>query len=301
MGSFLNIIKTLDAQEMGLHVVSDKELKKIQRLLLKTIIDIADVCKKYDIDWSLCGGSLLGAVRHKGFIPWDDDADICMTRKNFNKFKQVFSDLSDSYELKIPGDSGYGQHFPSVAINNTKMISIQSTGKETKLSLDIYILENTYNNKLLRMLHGVQCTILLFIKSVVYIDVCKEFMMKYAANNKELQKAIKKRAFFAKFFKFYSLEQWIAICDRCFSKVKNDVSTFVVSPGGRKHYFGEIYNREKICDICDAEFEGIQLKIPKDADYLLNKLYGNNYMTPPPQDKIEKHAYVKLNLSGIEI
>ena len=87
----INQIKRLDAKKSGLHVVDDNELTKLKATLLDMLKDLIDVFDTNDIQWSLSGGSIIGAVRHHGFIPWDDDIDLFMTRKNFEKFKKIFN------------------------------------------------------------------------------------------------------------------------------------------------------------------------------------------------------------------
>lgn len=77
----LHEIKTLNAQEMGLHVVTDEELVTIHEIFLEMIDDVKRVCDQYNIKWGIAGGCALGAVRHKGFIPWDDDVDLFIPEK----------------------------------------------------------------------------------------------------------------------------------------------------------------------------------------------------------------------------
>ena len=94
-------------------------------LLLEMTSDIAQICQENNIPWSLAGGSALGAVRHGGFIPWDDDMDISMFRADFDRFKAVFpGSLSDKYELKLPGDKGYLYQFPKVIRKNTVSLNL---------------------------------------------------------------------------------------------------------------------------------------------------------------------------------
>ena len=69
----------------------DKTLKHLQSLELMILKDFIKICEEYDLTYYMYAGSLLGAVRHNGFIPWDDDLDVIMFRDDYEKFKKVFS------------------------------------------------------------------------------------------------------------------------------------------------------------------------------------------------------------------
>ena len=83
--------------------LQENELKQLHECLLSILKDFIYVCEKYNLHYTLGGGSVLGAVRHHGFIPWDDDLDINMPRKDYERFKNIFAnELSDEYELNVP-------------------------------------------------------------------------------------------------------------------------------------------------------------------------------------------------------
>lgn len=86
----------------------DNESRRIlQHTILGIYKDLLAVCKKYNLTPYLIGGSCLGAIRHKGFIPWDDDLDVGMSRSDYQKFKKVFKkELSDRYVLNAPNYIG---------------------------------------------------------------------------------------------------------------------------------------------------------------------------------------------------
>lgn len=91
-----------------------KESKKIQLEMLRSLDSF---CRSHDIDYSLAWGSLLGAVRHKGFIPWDDDIDVTMTRDNFDRFVNAYK--SDKYELREPMRSDRWEFYAKIVDPST--------------------------------------------------------------------------------------------------------------------------------------------------------------------------------------
>lgn len=100
---------------------SDEELKKIQSLELEILKEVIRVCEQTKIEYFLIGGSALGAVRHNGFIPWDDDIDIGMTRDNYDRFlKEAPSFLSEKYELQSPYNGKHNPYpYSKVRMNGT--------------------------------------------------------------------------------------------------------------------------------------------------------------------------------------
>ena len=81
------------------------DLKKVHEAELEILKEIDRICRKYNIKYALDSGTLLGAVRHQGFIPWDDDADVSMTRKNYEAFvRAAKKELPGNMELVMPGD-----------------------------------------------------------------------------------------------------------------------------------------------------------------------------------------------------
>lgn len=291
----INYIKMVDPKKHNLHVVTEQELSELKCVLLEMLTDLADFCQEHDIDWCLCGGSAIGAVRHKGFIPWDDDMDIFMTRDGFEKFYALFPKDSEKYHIECSGDSGNILPFPVFYKKNTTIQTIQSAPDQIlNLGIDIFILENAPDNRLLRLVHGCLCSGLLFIGSAMRMAKCKDILFKYG--NDALKREVQKRFLFAKFFYFFSLEKWLKISDRVFSCCKNSNSKYVVVPSGAAHYFGEIYLREKITSLVLADFENKKFYIPKDPDHYLRIRYGADYMTIPPKEKQESHPFVQFDL-----
>ena len=102
----------------------DEKLKQLQAVMLEMLKLVDKICRDNDIKYSLCSGTLLGAVRHKGFIPWDDDLDIRMTRDNYDKFLDVWEKLRpEGYELQNKENTpNFPQSFSKIRKNNTTFI-----------------------------------------------------------------------------------------------------------------------------------------------------------------------------------
>ncbi len=292
------LLKTIDPTAVGLHELNENELHQLQRVLADMLDDIAQACEKHQIKWSLFGGSAIGAIRHHGFIPWDDDVDIYMPREDYCKFKKIFEkELGEGYLLREPGEDGNLMSFPRVYKKGTIRKEVQSE-KDTLdlLPMDIFIMENVPKSKLRQRWHELQCTAYLFIGSVLRLEKCKENIFEYGRKTPELLSEVNSRLRFAKFFHFRSLSKWLQKSDKCFSKVKDNTSPLVVCPSGSLHYSGEIYEREKMTDLIKVPFEDKEFYIMRDYDYYLKKRYGEDYMVVPDKPHQERHVFIEFDL-----
>lgn len=121
-------------------------LKRLQRAELDILMEFDRVCEKHGIFYFLYGGSLLGAIRHKGFIPWDDDIDIGMTRENYDKFVKVMpKELGNNYILATPlSHTGYCSAIIKLMRKGTKFVPGASTEMKCELGIhiDIFVWDN---------------------------------------------------------------------------------------------------------------------------------------------------------------
>lgn len=130
-----------------IEMVESETLKKTHEAMLLMLDEIDRICAKYDIEWFIFYGTLLGAARHKGFIPWDDDCDIVMTRENYDKFvKVVKMELNEKkffFQTDVT-DPKYNKIITKLRMNNTKLVQDNECDNELYhqgIFVDIFIFD----------------------------------------------------------------------------------------------------------------------------------------------------------------
>lgn len=295
--------KAFENTEGVIHL-DNETLHRLQRVILNMLKDVLKVFNEYDIFYTLSGGSVLGAIRHKGFIPWDDDIDLNMPRKDFEKFKKVFNkELGNKYELCTPE---YGKEHGMTVSQIKKRGTIYRSYNELSKSdcgicIDIFILENVPDNRIIRILHGYRCLAMGYLMSArkTYNDL--PYLKKYCESNPELKELFARKARIGRLIKWISLDSLSKSAMRCYSSCKNNKSKYVSIPSGRKHYFGEMYKREDMCEAIQIPFEDIIANIPKGTKNYMITLYGDTYMTIPPKEKREVHPLIELDFGNEDL
>lgn len=280
-------------------ILDDDEVRSYQYQLLNVLKDIVHVFEKNKLDYSLSGGSILGAIRHKGFIPWDDDIDINIPRRSYNKLLEIFeTELGESYYLQTPkSNPELGLLVTQIRKKGTvarRKYDWNSPEEQCGISIDLYIVENTFDNGALRFIQKYSSLMLNFGVSAV-----RDF------NNRNLPKEIREleerevnysyvKLLFGRILRIIPLKRWLLWNDKCNSWCKDEDSKFVAIPTGRKHFPKEIYKREDMSVYKKGIFEGQQLNLPIFAEDYLRIFYGEDYMNIPPKGKREKHLFLEL-------
>lgn len=301
--STVSVFKNIDVENNpNLKVLDDSELHQLQGVLFDMLRDFDLFCRRNQIEYSLAGGSMLGAVRHGGFIPWDDDVDLLMSRQDYDRLRDCFEQqMGDEYWLHTPEDThNYGLGMARVRKKGTLCRSREDVyNDECGVYIDIFIMENTYNFVPLRYIHGFLSLSVGFILSCRCFYRNKNFYLDLVKNDVEATKVFKKKILLGKIFALLSVDTWTHLWNNINSMCKNNKTRFVTVPVGRKHFFKELYSRSWACEMTDIPytFDGIStsLRVMEGKENYLSSLYGD-YMTLPDPKDIEKHVVLELKL-----
>ena len=294
-----NVLKTGFDRNDNVIKLRDEKLKHMQKILVMMIKDFDMIAQKYGIEYTLSGGSVIGALRHKGFIPWDDDIDINVTRENYEKLKSVFRNYKgNKYHLYVPEESqGHGMSLPQIKLNGTiykSFIELSKEDKDCGICLDVFVIENTFDNAFLRKIHGLGAFFFGYLLTCLKTYRDMKYLKPYL-EDRETKRVFEKKARIGRLFRFIKTDTAVKWTIKWFSLCKNNNSKYVTIPSGRGHFFKEMCRREELTGQVRVPFENIYSYVPAGADAYMKRLYGDDYMTPPPEDKRESHPIMKLD------
>lgn len=252
---------------------------ELQDKILEIAVYIDKLCREYDINYCLMGGSALGAKRHGGFIPWDDDLDVFMTPDNYEKFRKVFNENGDKekYYLQEWGLTDGMVTISKIRLNNTSYIeeSLKKWDIHHGIYVDIFILHTCPDNKL-QQIH--QC---LWAKYVIMKGLA---IRGYNRRGGFLGFALKVMSRMPD-------RLWVKHGLKQVYKYRNKKTNYFCNFMGKAVFKNAIYKREYFENPEYVPFEKAELKAPEKLHEFLSERFGD-YMKPPSPEKIkwEQHA-----------
>ena len=299
MKSDFELMNELAKRTDYLRELTDDESKALKQALLAMYVDIASLCEAHGLTVMLCGGSCLGSIRHKGFIPWDDDLDLLMPRHDYEQLIRLLEQgaLGDNYEFNTPNpDTDAKNAFLKIYRRNTRNVDIYSDNSPFPqgISIDVFALDAVPRTRLGQSIKGLIANGLQFISIVVlYAQYPSEHLKEFMSLDPNMKRRYRIKCILGKIFGIIPHRKWVWWFDRFVASDRTDRPWGI--PTGRKYYNGEIFPREVFVPARKAEFEGIQVYIPNDYDPYLRNLY-KDYMQLPPADKRERHFIIELQL-----
>lgn len=262
------------------------DINELHQALLRLLIKFDTVCREYNITYSIAFGTMLGAIRNKGFIPWDDDVDIMITRKEYEKLCNVPSMAfePDFFFQTVITDKGYPYNTSRLRLNNTSMIFAKWNGVRFHqgIYIDIIVLDNIPTSKLMQTIQKLQIILLTPFRFARNSDVFFNCGKNIPLDVKRFMYSILKRF---PLDKLYKIEVEIE------SKYKNICSEEVCFIGEgnlflKKWYPAQPIPSETMKKFVYVPFENITLMCSASYDLLLKTWYGD-YMKLPPEEERE--------------
>lgn len=265
--------------------IDEDTISKVKQIELDILLAFDKVCKKHNLTYFLFAGTLLGAVRHKGFIPWDDDIDVCMPRNDYNKFMEIGQKElpSDLFIQNHRTDKQYTLAFSKIRKINTSFVEYNSQLKHMNhgIFIDIFPMDGYPSDPKLR-------------KKYVF----KQKLLKNVCYRSYLGNSLKS--------KIKAIPVWFLTGFKSANKFIDSYEKYV-----HKNEFGKTdlcmifdliacdkaYSTKSFESIVLLPFEGQQLPSPKDYHLYLKEEFGDYMKLPPEEARVSGHRVVKLNLN----
>lgn len=300
MKSDFELMNELAKRSDYLRELTDDESKALKQALLAMYVDIARLCEAHNLTVMLCGGSCLGAIRHKGFIPWDDDLDLLMPRRDYEQLIRLLEQgaLGENYEFNTPNSKTDAKNvFLKIYRRNTLNVDIYSDTPAFPqgIAIDVFALDAVPRTRFGQYLKGLIANGLQFASIVVlYAQYPSVHLREFMSLDRDMLRRYRFKCLLGRILGIIPHRKWVWWFDRFVACDRDDRQWGI--PTGRKYYNGEIFPREVYVPAAEAEFEGMKVHIPNQFDPYLRNLY-KDYMQLPPEDKRERHFCIKLQLN----
>lgn len=261
-------------------------IRRLQEVDLEMLKEVVTICNKYHLTYYMIGGTLLGAIRHKGFIPWDDDVDLGMPRESYERFLTIAKEeLPEKLRVvNYKTDPKYQYYITRILNTKTKVEEkrIGNDSRYTHASIDIFPIDGTPNNGLLRKLYYFRVMTYRALMSLCYKDSIDRERKR--SGKERILLMIMEKVPITRFTSPNHLKDKI---DRLLTKQKIEKSENVGTIMGA-YRTREIVPKQYFGKGGEYEFEGMMLQGPELCHEYLLHMYGD-YMQLPPKESRKTH------------
>ena len=268
--------------------VYNGKLNLIRKLELEILREVDKICKKYNIKYFLVGGSLLGAVRHNGFIPWDDDLDIGMLRRDYEKFRKVcLNELPAQYSYQSYKNEENSHYiFDKIRVKDT-IFSTKFSSKfeiENGVFLDVLVYDKTSNIEVIQKIHIALIRIWKRAINVKWVDYPRKNL--HYRLTKFLLPVMRKIPF-----------SWFHFIFEKILKVFNNTNSYYLIDGVGMNLKKGAFPKKWFDVMEEIQFEDMKVPIPQNYHEYLVHWYGSSYMEIPViSQRLSGHEIYQLDL-----
>ncbi|MDD6024173.1 MAG: LicD family protein [Oscillospiraceae bacterium] len=265
-------------------------LRELQNCELDIVKEILKICERHNLTIVMIGGTFLGAVRHKGFIPWDDDVDLGFSRKDYDKFLEVApKELPQGYVLRHFMTDPTMPYYPAQVVDPSfEILDVSAEVPKTRSAwVDLFPLDGTPNGKLGAFVHKYR---LLYLRMMLKFSQFSQVVAVNLKNRPLHERILVALGKHLRVEKYMDTHKRMLLVDKSLKKFPYEKSSHVINFMGAYKY-RELVPKAIYDDLAEYDFEDLKLLAPRDYDYYLRQLYGD-YMTPPPVEEQNKHGTV---------
>lgn len=258
--------------------IPESQLKQIQKKGLAMVLYFDTICKEKHLTYFLCGGCCIGAVRHRGFIPWDDDVDVFMPRKDYEKLKKVWKD-TNQYSIQYPDEKrGTANQFITICDNNTTFIKSYQKDLDINHGLVLDVLP----------LDGCPQGLKRKIQKVWALLYSLYVVGKAPTNHGKALYWIGKFGLMVVPFYSWRYRIW-KLCEKRMSKYSIEDCDYITELCSGPKAMQFEYPKKCFSHAIPMEFEGIELNMPADYDTYLKIAFGDYMKLPPQEEQVCHH------------
>lgn len=260
------------------------KIEKIHQANLEILLEVDRICRKHQIEYRLDAGTLIGAVRHQGFIPWDDDVDLAFLRKDYEKFLRIApKELKKGLHIWFPHRAQKGAVFydftPKIIYENSrKTMPNQETayyGEELNhLCVDLFVLDEIADRGIAQKFQ------ILRMKMIYGMAMAHRYRLDFKKYSGISRLQVRVLAALGKCVSMKRIYRWERKAARAQENGKRRTLYWSNYQPDYVHMTVPKEAEERI----ELDFEGYSLMAPKDWNAVLTVVYGD-YMTPPPKEK----------------
>lgn len=280
---------------MGYVQYDPEVLKRIQREELEIVKEFVRICDKYHIDYFGVFGTTIGAIRHQGFIPWDDDMDFGMLRKDYEKFIKVApKEFGDRYALAGP-DCGhrYYNFVSKIYKKGTWFVTNYNHGNfEMGINIDIFVYDNLAEEEKEQKKQMKKATLLRYMYMSKNVNFYKNSVFK---TGNLIPRLISGAAYYI--WKILPISNEFLCRKWKKNAIQFEGKTQVVTQFNDSGIWESRIALEDLYPLIEVPFEDFSIKVPYAYDKVLREMYGD-YMQLPPDEKRQNHYPYILKFKG---
>lgn len=254
------------------------ELKETQICILT---HVADFCEQNEIQYWIDSGTLLGAIRHKGYIPWDDDIDVGMLRADYDKFSKLFNSSDSQYRFVCLENSPkfYLPH-GKVCDMNTILYEPDENGEKLAVNIDIFVYDNAPDDEVeLKKMYDKRD----FLRKIYWMQ--NNYIDKNGNIVKVILKYLRRAIYRLRYKNRNPVEEMIQNSKKYMMSQTKRVGNFTA-------FTRMSCDKSVFSSFIDVEFEGKKYKAPVGYDEWLRSFYGDYLELPPEEKRVSHHSFL---------